>query len=139
MSLPFIDEHAILVDAPLSRTWTSLKALVTSGPRGWLARLGGRILGCRDLSPIVGFHVAEELPEERLVLAGQHRFARYQLVLRVRSLAPHLTELTAETRAEFPGLGRLYRLLVIDCGLHLLVARLSLRLWKWRIEGGKSF
>lgn len=138
MSLPFIDEHAILVDAPLERTWTALQALVTRGPRGPLARLGGRILGCRDVAPMVGFHVAEAVPQERLVLAGQHRFARYQLILRVRRLAPHLSEVSAETRAEFPGLGRLYRLLVIDCGLHVLVARLSLLLWKRRIEAWKS-
>jgi hypothetical protein len=87
---------------------------------------------------MVGFHVAEAVPQERLVLAGQHRFARYQLILRVRRLAPHLSEVSAETRAEFPGLGRLYRLLVIDCGLHVLVARLSLLLWKRRIEAWKS-
>jgi hypothetical protein len=62
-----------------------------------------------------------------LVLAGKHRFSRYGIVFRVTPLGSGST-LSAESRAEFPGLsGRAYQAMVIGTRGHVLATRGLLR------------
>jgi hypothetical protein len=92
-----------------------------------------RILGTMPRS---GFEVAQAVPAETLTLAGRHRFSRYALVFELHDAAGGGTVLSAKTYASFPGLrGRVYRVLVIGAGAHVVatghmlrdVRRLSLR------------
>lgn len=70
-----------------------------------------------------GFRVAEVAAPERLVLTGRHRFSSYRLSLTLRATGTS-TLVEASTHAVFPGVaGRLYRLLVIDSRMHVLVVR----------------
>lgn len=129
--LPFIDKHAVEVAATPEGTWQALLRHWERSLPSWFARL----LGCQDSRPsgprplaqgsaVVGFHVEDCEPPRRLVLAGSHRFARYQLIFHVEAVGEGRSRLSAETRAEFPGLlGRIYRLLVIGCGPHILATR----------------
>ena len=112
--------------------------MLDRGPTPLVARL----LGCNPAgssgprplrvgSELPGFRIAMAEAPSRLVLQGYHRFARYQLTF---YLDPE-TVLRAETRAEFPGMaGKLYRLLVISSGLHVLATRAIL----WKIEPGRT-
>ncbi len=75
-----------------------------------------------------GFTVAERLAPRRLVLTGSHWFSRYELAFALDETAAERTRITAESRAEFPGIaGRIYRALVIGSGGHVLVVRALLR------------
>ena len=75
-----------------------------------------------DTRPRGGFEVVEEVLAELLVLEGQHRFSVYRLTF-VLHAEGATTRLTASSDAEFPGLGRLYRALVIGTGLHVVAVR----------------
>jgi hypothetical protein len=136
MPLPFVDEHSIDVSAPRERTWDALVASLRPG----LAGVDGpgadrfaRALRARDTratgqfpdvgSTIRGFRVDACEPPARLLLAGRHRFSEYELEFRVDALGGDRSRLTAETRAAFPGLGRIYRMLVIGLRIHVLVAK----------------
>jgi hypothetical protein len=135
LSLPYVDEHCRQLHASREQAWDgllhSLARLLDHGPTPVFARLLGchpaRSSGPRPLqlgSELPGFRVVSAEAPGRLVLQGSHRFARYQLTF---YLDPE-TLLRAETRAEFPGLaGKLYRLLVISSGLHVLATRAILR------------
>jgi hypothetical protein len=126
--LPFIDEHAVTIDAPADRIWTALLSVLrrAMGGAGRLAR----VLGCDPLEATPGFQgrpgdavpafrVAEAEPGRRLVLRGRHRFARYALTFLVDG-----NQLRALTHAEFPGVrGSLYRAAVIGSGAHRVVTR----------------
>ncbi|HVM44685.1 MAG TPA: hypothetical protein VM582_02020, partial [Candidatus Thermoplasmatota archaeon] len=59
------------------------------------------------------------------VLAGCHRFARYELDVRLEPLdEERATRLSARTRAAFPGAGgAAYRLVVIGTGGHALAMK----------------
>ena len=79
------------------------------------------------LVPSSGFGVAESRKPSRLVLAGHHRFARYELAFDVGTDGGHTT-LRARTFARFPGvLGFFYRAVVIGSGGHAIVVRRMLR------------
>lgn len=115
---------------------------------GWLGSASGtaRLLGCADTvaagprpletgSTLPGFHVEEAEPEQRLVLAGRHRFSDYALILHLTEAGDGATGLRAETRAEFPGVkGSVYRGLVIGTRGHVLVTRRLLASIKQRAE-----
>jgi hypothetical protein len=129
--LPFVDEHHVRVDAPPGAVWLALGASLRHQGRGGAAY--GRVVGTvparaqgdplEEGSAIPGFGTREAVPGERLVLAGRHRFSRYELVFGLQE--DHgATVLTARTLAEFPGPhGRVYRALVIDSGAHRRIVR----------------
>jgi hypothetical protein len=118
--LPFVDEHLHPVAASVEATWQAVDDIMNAPLAGPAARYA-RLVGTRDGRP---FDVAESVPPHRLVLVGEHRFARYSLVLTVDELGSGLTALRAQTWAAFPGaLGRLYRAAVIDSRGHVLIVR----------------
>ena len=48
-----------------------------------------RLVGCEDSShPPIGFHVADAERPRSIVLAGSHRFARYELTLLIEPDGP---------------------------------------------------
>ena len=136
--LPFVDEHAIVVDAPALAVW---RAVGASLPRGPLVDLfAGRLLGASpsgahgdpllEGSSIPGFRVNEAIPGRRLVLAGRHRFSDYALVFELDE-HDRATRLTARSLARFPGVrGTAYRALVIRSRGH----RVLVRRWLGRIR-----
>jgi hypothetical protein len=68
---------------------------------------------------IPGFRVVESEPGRRLVLGGQHRFARYALTFLLEG-----DRVRAQTHAVFPGVhGRIYRGLLLRTGAHQAITR----------------
>lgn len=113
--LPYIDEHAITIDATAAETWSALLAVM-----------------CRDpADPTTvpfGFALDEASPPRRFVLKGRHPFAVYRWVFELDDLGPRRTRVRSQTWAAFPGLhGKVYRALVIGSGGHRVVVRLMLR------------
>lgn len=118
--LPFVDEHRVTIEAPRDVVWPRLRTYVdrmlAANRHGLLTRLLGA-------EPSAGFAVSEEVPGERVVLAGRHRFSRYALVLELDPSGEQ-TVLRARTFARFPGPhGRAYRLLVISSHAHVVATR----------------
>ena len=118
--LPFVDEHRTTIEAPPEVVWRALRQYVdrmlASNDDGLFTRLLGA-------DPPAGFEVTEEVPEQRLVLSGRHRFSRYSLVFVLDPLGSR-TILKALTYAAFPGPhGRVYRLLVISSRAHVVATR----------------
>lgn len=96
-------------------------------------RTGAGLVGTSATAPsvIMGFRVERAERPALIALAGEHRFARYSLILRVGPGSGDSTSrLSAETRAVFPGVaGSLYRAAVIGTGAHrLVVSRLLTRI-----------
>jgi Protein of unknown function (DUF2867) len=132
--LPFVDEHAVDVDAPPERAWNATVAVSRNAFGGSGAGLFARVVGCDDTevtgapgaegSTIVGFGVEAARPPQELVLAGRHRFSEYRLTFLVDALNGDRSRVRARTHARFPGLhGRAYRALVIGTRAHVLVVR----------------
>ena len=132
-SLPHVDEHSVLVEAPAEEVWATAARRMASPTPGaeWVARA----LGCADVartgprplevgSTLPGFHVVRADPGRALWLAGRHRFSRYALMFGMDEAGPGRTRLRAQTRAEFPGPhGAAYRALVIGTRGHVLAVR----------------
>jgi hypothetical protein len=118
--LPYVDEHSVETDAEPDVVWDALWSVLRrgfGGTRG--SRLFARVVGVRDTEPITGFRIAEEDPGRRLVLEGEHRFARYRWAFRLED-----GRISAATYADFPGLhGRIYRTLILPTGFHRRVVR----------------
>ena len=143
--LPAIDEHGVLVLAPVEETW---KALLQVVPRSFGGRGVDRVagaLGCcpaeasgpieRIGSTLPGFVVVRVVEPAVLALEGEHRYSRYGLVFRLEQTKDERTLLRAETRARFPGFkGRLYRTLVIGTRGHVVAVNRILRAVKKRAE-----
>ncbi|RDI48502.1 hypothetical protein [Nocardia mexicana] len=113
--LPYIDQYSRIVTADRERTWAALLRSM-----------------CRDPDDLrtapAGFAVGEINPPRRLTFEGHHRFSRYALVFSLSEAESGRTALTAESRAEFPGVaGRVYRALVIGSGGHRVMVRRLLR------------
>lgn len=137
--LPWIDEHATEIAAPVATVWPVLLRTVERMTAGGAAPRYARAVGCIDTevggprplevgSTVPGFHVAALTPERLLVLAGSHHFSDYALSFRLEPLGGVRTRVVAETRAVFPGLkGGAYRALVIGTRMHVLVTRRVLR------------
>lgn len=144
-SLPFVDEHSTTVAASLDATWDAL--LITCSGIGYgVGAPLARGLGCehserrgapdRIGSTIPGFVVARSVPPCVLALMGAHRFSVYALVFRLTEAEGDRVQLTAETRAEFPGAtGRAYRIAVIGSHGHVVATRAILRAVRRRAEG----
>jgi hypothetical protein len=138
--LPWVDEHAIELDATPAVVWPALLRTVERMTAGRAAPRFARAVGCVDTEPggprplevgstLPGFHISELLRGRLLVLRGAHHFSDYALAFRLEPLGGVRTRLVAETRAEFPGLtGRAYRALVIGTRMHVLAVR--------RVQGG---
>jgi hypothetical protein len=113
--LPYIDEHAISVDADRAGTWSALLRVM-----------------CRDPDDPATvrtdfFSLEEATPPKRLALPGQHPFSVYKLVFELADEGPQRTRLRALTWADFPGVsGKAYRALVIGTGIHRVAVRLLL-------------
>ena len=112
--LPYIDEHAISIDAPVAEVWSALL----------------RVL-CRDASDPstvpFGFVLDEATAPQRFALKGRHPFAVYRWVFELDAHADH-TRLRALTWAAFRGLhGKIYRALVIGTGGHRVAVRWTLK------------
>jgi len=133
--LPFIDEHALAVHAPREPVWQALLEVVSTRLEGRGPATFARLLGCQPAtasgprpidvgSTVPGFEVTEAEPASRLVLAGRHRFSRYELVFTLREDARSGTRLGAESWAVFPGIhGRAYRAAVIGTRGHVMAVR----------------
>jgi hypothetical protein len=144
--LPWVDEHAEEISAPVSTVWPALLRTVERMTAGGAAPRYARAVGCADSevggprplevgSTFPGFHVAVLTPERQLVLAGSHHFSDYALSFRLEPLGAVRTRVIAETRAVFPGVkGRAYRALVIGTRMHVLVVRRVLRGVSRRVE-----
>ena len=127
--LPFVDEHAVRIDASADVFWAALLRVLRPGVIGG-SSLVARILRCDPLrgtaeflgrpgDAVPGFRVADAEPGRRLVLRGRHRFSDYALTFLIDG-----ERLRARTHAAFPGLsGRLYRVAVIGTGAHARVVR----------------
>ena len=123
--LPYLDEHRIRVAAPRAVVWPALRHYAASSLRIGAGSPLTRLLGT---VPRAGFEVAEEVPEQRLGLAGRHRFSRYRLVFALADLPDGGTLVSARSYAVFPGWpGRGYRALVIGTRLHVVAVRNMLR------------
>lgn len=144
--LPWVDEHAIELDATPAVVWPALLRTVERMTAGRGAPAYARAVGCADTeaggprpleigSTVPGFHVVELLAERLLVLRGAHHFSDYALVFRLEPLGGVRTRLIAETRADFPGVkGRAYRAPVIGTRMHVLAVRRVQRGVARRIE-----
>ncbi len=112
--LPYIDEHAISIDASAAQTWSALLRVMCRDPN--------------DPATVpVGFKLEEATPPHRLTLKGRHLFARYRLAFALEPSHGRV-RLRAVTWAAFPGLhGKVYRALVIGSGAHRVVVRRMLR------------
>jgi len=147
--LPYIDAHSIEVQAPSERVWDDIVENTLRRFGAGTGRLGPyatRLGGCPYVEPpppgrdvpetIVGFRVARAERPSLIVLAGEHRYARYSLTLRIEPVGDgRASRLTAETRAVFPGAaGRVYKLIVIGTGGHVIVVMRMLRSIRHRVE-----
>jgi hypothetical protein len=111
--LPYIDEHAITVDADAATTWAALLRTLCRDP-------------VEPRAPF-GFAIGECTPRHRLVLKGRHPFAIYEWVFELDELGPHRTRVRSQTWAAFPGIhGKIYRALVISSGAHVVAVRRTL-------------
>ena len=142
--LPFVDEHAIGIEATEQETWDALLETLPKLFDTGLVRPASAALGVEhrdragDISEIgstlPGFVVSRAVPPAVLALLGQHRFSRYALIFRIQKTSSGVM-LRAETRAEFPGAkGRAYRGMVIGTRGHVLVTRRILNAVRRRAE-----
>lgn len=144
-SLPYIDEHSIAIAAPPQDVWQAmLEVLGGTRSRGVGPTLA-RALGCESTqssgnpgrigSTLPGFVITRSVKPAVLALMGAHRFSRYALVFRITETPLEPVLLSAESRAEFPGLtGRAYRLAVIGTRGHVIATNGLLRAIRRRAE-----
>lgn len=112
--LPYIDEHAITLDADAATAWAAVLRVLCDDPA--------------DPTPPLGFVIGECRPRERLVLKGRHPFSIYKWVFELDPVGPHQTRVRSQTWAAFPGLhGKVYRGLVISSGAHRVAVRWMLK------------
>lgn len=113
--LPYIDEHAITVDANRADTWSALLRVLCRDPH--------------DPSSVPrGFVLDEARPPERFVCKGRHPFAVYRWVFELDGESEDRTRVRSATWADFPGVhGKIYRALVIGTGGHRIAVRWTLK------------
>lgn len=144
--LPSVGERSVVVDAPVELAWQGLVEVL---PRLLGARGGStlaRALGSEAVelsgsieagdATLPGFEVVHVRPPERLVLAGQHHFSRYELLCRLEELETRKTRLSVETRGIFPRPhGRLYRAVTVGAGVQHVALAVLLEAARRRAEG----
>jgi hypothetical protein len=146
-ALPSIDEHGILVLAPVQEVWEALLPVLQGSFATPIVERVARGVGCAHTeakgevgtigSTIPGFIVARVIEPAAIALEGRHRYSRYGLIFSLEPTKDEQTLLRAETRADFPGLkGRIYRALVIGTRGHVFVVNRILRAVKRRAERG---
>ncbi|GAA1367263.1 hypothetical protein [Streptomyces beijiangensis] len=130
-SLPYVDEHTIVIAAGADHVWRGLGETLDGTFSGPGASRYTRLIGATDTTrsgprPIAegstfpGFRVVSAVPGHELALEGRHRFSTYALIFRFEPAGPGATLLRAETRAVFPGpAGAVYRGLVIGTRGHV--------------------
>ena len=133
--LPFVDDYARSVAAPVQPTWDALEEyvdhLVATAAHPVLWRVLGTV-------PQTGFEVVSNEPPHELVLGGRHRFSTYRLVFRNEAEGEG-SRLHAVTYAEFPGLrGRAYRTMLMVTTGHRRATERMLRTVAQRAEGMTS-
>jgi hypothetical protein len=144
-SLPRIDEHEIVVNAPAEVTWPIVIAVFAHMTSGSQWRTLARVLHCRPDraagqpnvlgSTVPGFRVARSEAPTTWGLEGEHLFSRYALTFRVVPLDGARSAVRAESSAEFPGYhGRAYRALVIGTRGHVFGVRNILHRIKAGVE-----
>jgi hypothetical protein len=134
--LPYIDAHALEIDAPRERVWTALITTIASlgaklpqvAKAAWglepSKRTGDWSSSAEPGYTTVGFGVIEANAPGLLVLRGGHRFSRYELRFEVTGGERGRSTLHAHTSAVFPGpAGAVYRTLVIGSGGHRFAVR----------------
>ena len=134
MPLPFIDEQSLEVAAAQEAVWDSALATFVATGDNPAAAAFARVLGCDPATAsaaggeivgrtVPGFRVVRAERPDLLVLAGRHRFARYEIVVRIEATHEG-SRCTLESRAAFPGPhGWLYRQLVIGTSAHVRAVR----------------
>jgi hypothetical protein len=143
-SLPYVDEHATTIAAPIGEVWGALVETVAGFRRPGGSSLA-RALGCEHTgsegergaigSTVPGFVVTRSVRPSVLALMGAHRFSCYALVFRLTDNLDGTVRLAAETRAEFPGrAGSAYRVAVIGTRGHVLATTSVLRAVRRRAE-----
>ena len=144
--LPLLDEHSVEIAAPAINVWTALLETLDESFSGRIGTIYARLVGCEEPaasgprplaggSTITGFRVTSSVPERELVLEGRHRFSSYRLTFRLEDAGAGFSRLSAESRAIFPGShGRLYRLLVVSSGGHVVAVRRMLASVRRRAE-----
>jgi uncharacterized protein DUF2867 len=113
--LPYIDEHAITIDASREEKWSALLRVMCRNPH--------------DPATVpLGFVMDEARPPERFALQGHHPFAVYRWEFELEPDDTARTRVRALTWADFPGIhGKIYRALVIGTGGHRVAVRWTLR------------
>lgn len=144
--LPYLDEHATAIAAGVDAVWPALVDYVDRAFSRAGMTLYARIVGCADSaasgprplavgSTVPGFRVVTAVPGCELALEGRHRFSSYALIFRLEPVGSDGSQLRAESRAAFPGLhGRVYRLLVVGTGGHVLAVRRLVSAVRRRVE-----
>ncbi len=113
--LPYIDEHAITIDANRADTWSALLRVMCRDPH-------------EPAGVPIGFVLDEAREPERFALKGRHAFAVYRWVFELDAEAAGRTRVRAATWAAFPGVhGKIYRALVIGTGGHQIAVRWTLK------------
>jgi hypothetical protein len=144
-SLPFVDEHSVAIVATADETWEAMLATVSESVSNRPGPRIARLLGCSQTerrgrpgaigSTLPGFVVTRSIRPAVLALMGEHRFARYALILRIAETPLEPVVFSAETRAEFPGRrGVAYRRLVIGSRGHWVAIQGMLRAVRRRAE-----
>ncbi len=119
-ALPLVDEHSRLVEADAEATWRAADAVMDRAFGGTVSGAYARLIDCE---PPSGFERVGSVPGQSLVLAGRHRFSRYELTFTTKAEGAR-TLVTATTRAQFPGLaGGAYRALVIGTRGHVFFVK----------------
>jgi hypothetical protein len=141
-SLPFVDEHSVVVASTPDEVWTALVETVSGSKR---AGPVARALGCEQTvssgrpgrigSTIPGFVITRSVRPAVLALMGAHRFSHYALVFQITETPLDPVILRAQTRADFPGRkGSLYRMAVIGTRGHVLAVEAMLHTIRRRAE-----
>jgi hypothetical protein len=122
--LPLIDVHSVDVAAPPDAVFDAVRRRFTGLLSGAVGGAFSRLWGCE---PSGAFAEIESDRPHLIVVAGRHRFSRYGIVFRISPTGTG-SHLSAESRAEFPGLhGRAYKAAVIGTRGHVLATRGLLR------------